>query len=116
MAFMGNIPVRCALENTACQAEQTEWGAYFNWCASKSLQNNFIRRPITKANEKLKTQEVPKTKDDRTHVTPTHSPLAFSPEYLCFTPSLSELPFHSEETLKQLPFKTKLIEVANKPP
>ena len=66
-----------------------------------------LKDSLQKANEKLKTQEVPKTKHNKTDMTATalfYPPL---PEYRWSTNSLSELPFHYEETIKQLPFEIK---------
>lgn len=82
--------------------KHTEWDTYFNWyvLVSKRLQDSeaaSLSNLPQKANEKLKTQDVPKTKDSKTDVTP---PALFSPhlpEFSCSTNSLSELPFHSKE-------------------
>ena len=40
----------------------------------------------------------------------------FLPESSHVSNSLSELPFHSEETIRQLPFKIKVPEVADETP
>ena len=108
--------LRNALERKRSQVEQIEWDVYFNWHseASKSLQNSKIaslKDSLQKANEKLKIQEVPKTTDNRTDVTPPPPPILSLPEYSCFTNSLSEPPVHSEDTTKQLLFKIKLPKV-----
>ena len=48
---------------------------------------------------------------------PPGKPLSPSlPEYSCFTDFLSELPFHSEGTIQQLPCKRELPKVADEPP
>ena len=57
------------------------------------------------ANEILKIQEVPKTKVIKADITPTISLYQSLPECSHFTNSLSGLPFHSEETIKQLPLQ-----------
>ena len=62
------------LESKRCEVEQTEWDAYFNWYteAYKRLQDAKIaslKDMLQKANEKLKTQEGPKTEDYGTDVT-----------------------------------------------
>ena len=69
---------------------------------------------LQKANEKLNTQEVPKTKGDNTDMTPTAALWSPFPEY-SHSNSLSELPFHSEETIKRLPFKIRPPETAGNP-
>ena len=48
-----------------------------------------------------------------TPTAPLYPPL---PEYSRSTDSLSKLPFHSEETIKQLPFKIKPPKAAGDPP
>ena len=57
--------------------QYTEWDTYFNWHAeaSKRPQDSKIaslKDSLQKANEKLKTQEVPKTKDYKTDLTPNY--------------------------------------------
>ena len=83
--------------------------------APKRLQDSKIaslRDSLESANEKLKSQEAPKTKDDRTKMSPT-APLYPLPEYFHFTNPLSELLFHSEETIKHFHFKIKPPKVTN---
>jgi len=83
--------------------------------APKRLQDSKIaslKDSLESANEKLKTQEVPKTKDDRTKMSPA-APLYPSPEYFHFTNPLPELLFHSEETIEHLHFKIKPPKVTN---
>ena len=67
------------------------------------------------ANEILKIQEVPKTKVIKADITPTISLYQSLPECSHFTNSLSGLPFHSEETIKQLPFKIRLTKASGVP-
>ena len=45
-------------------------------------------------------------------MTPLYPPL---PEHSCLTNSLSELPFHSAKTIKQLPLEIKLSEASGNP-
>ena len=60
------IHLRSTLESKGSQIKQTGWDTYFI-CRSlqktSRFQNSITDRLITKANEKLKTQKVPKTKD-----------------------------------------------------
>lgn len=65
------------------------------------MQKPSLKDLLQKANEKYNTQEVPETKDDTTDVTVKLSPppSSFFPED-SHSNSLSELPFHSEETVK----------------
>lgn len=65
------VHLRSALESKGLKIKQIEWDTYFNWYieASKRLQDSKIaslKDSLEKANEKLKTQEVAKTKDNRT--------------------------------------------------
>ena len=92
----------------------------FNWYVKvyRRLQDSKIaslKDSLQKAKEKLQTQEVPKAKDSKTDMTPRaplHSPL---PDCSPSTHSLSRLPFHFEETIKQLPFKVKPPQVTGNP-
>ena len=108
-AITGNLPVRqdgsfkSALESKSPQIKQTEWDTYFNWYASKRLQESqraSLKDSLQKGNEKVKTQEVPKTKDFKSDVTLTTPLCPHLPEYPHSASSLSELPFHSEETIE----------------
>lgn len=58
-----------ALESKGSQIKQTDRDTYFNWHrTSKSLQDSKIaslKDDLQKAKEKLRTQEVPKTKTVR---------------------------------------------------
>ena len=77
------IRLRSALVSKRSQVEPTEWDVYLNQYAeaSKVLQESKVaslQDSLQKANEKLKTQEVPKTKDNKTDVTltaPVYPPL-----------------------------------------
>lgn len=108
-----SVHLRSALESKDSQIKQMERVAYFNWYAegSERLQDSKIasmKDLLQKTNGKLKTREVPKTKDNRTDVSttaPLYSqvkrsrgvPLVF---YSQPPNSLSELPSYSEETVK----------------
>ena len=86
--------------------------AYFNWYAEayRSLQDSktaSLKDSLQKANEKWKAQEVPKTKTIGVMWLLMFPPHSFSPEYSHFTNSLSELPFYSKETIRELAFKIK---------
>ena len=63
------------------------------------MQKPSLKDLLQKANEKYNTQEVPETKEDRTDVTVKLPSSSFFPED-SHSNSLSELPFHSEETVK----------------
>ena len=61
IAYLRNV-----LNSRESQVEQTEHNAYFNWYASKSLQDpkiTSLKDPLQKANEKLKAQEITETED-----------------------------------------------------
>lgn len=75
MAIVGNVSIRqdCSYKNLKVKVLQTEWDTCFNWytAVSKRLQDSKIaslKYLLHKANEKLKTQEVPNTKDNRAAV------------------------------------------------
>lgn len=78
------------------------------------FQNSLIEDLLQKANVKLKTQ-VPKTKNCKTNVTPTAPFYPSLPDFSCSTNPLSELPFYSEEMIKQLPFKIRPPKAAGNP-
>lgn len=94
MAIMGNVSIRqdCSCKNLKVQVLQKEWDTYFNWytAVSKSLQDSKIaslKYLLHEANEKLKTQEIPNTKDNRAAV---HTAPSI---YSCFTLCLNCLSF-----------------------
>ena len=53
------------------------------------------------------------SRPDTAPTAPLHPPL---PEHSCSTPSLSQLPLHLEEIIKQLPVKVKPSQVTGSPP
>ena len=114
MVIVGNVPVRqdCSFEENTGEQGFPNWtgrmDACFNWYVKvyRRFQDSKIasfRDLEQKANEKLKRQKVPETKDHRMAVTadltPTVPPFPFSPEYSCFTHFLSEILFYSQENI-----------------